>query len=223
MSLILLDNVNKNYTVAEKIYPVLKNISLCISTGEMIAILGPSGSGKSTLMNILGLLDTVDSGLYCIDGQNTKNLTPDELAGLRNQYIGFVFQQFNLLPRLTAGQNIALPLIYRPHLKTIDIQHNVKQSLIRVGMDHFIDHRPTQLSGGQQQRIAIARALVGSPKLILADEPTGALDSKTGQDIINLFLSLNEEGRTVLIVTHDEKVARKCHRQLVLKDGQIVP
>lgn len=200
---------------------VLKNISISVQQGEMVAIVGASGSGKSTLMNIIGLLDKVDSGQYFLRGRNVAGLKDDQLALLRNQHIGFVFQQFNLLPRFSAEQNVALPLTYRT-LSPQTIRKRVLEALDRVGMRAFADHRPTQLSGGQQQRVAIARALVGEPEVILADEPTGSLDSSTGQDIMTLFLALHNEGRTIILVTHDEHVAAQCKRRITLADGNII-
>ncbi|WP_308423376.1 ABC transporter ATP-binding protein [Legionella impletisoli] len=200
---------------------VLKGLSLTIHQGELVAIVGPSGSGKSTLMNIIGLLDKPSSGIYALNGQDTAGLSPDELALLRNQHIGFIFQQFNLLPRFTALQNVGLPLTYR-NVSDLLINQRVERALMRVNMRDFSSHRPNQLSGGQQQRVAIARALVTDPNVILADEPTGALDSKTGKEIMNLFLALHQEGRTIIIVTHDEKIADLCTRKIVLADGEII-
>jgi putative ABC transport system ATP-binding protein len=219
--LLSLKNIIKKYRIGAIESTVLKGVSVAINQGELLAILGASGSGKSTLMNILGLLDKPDAGQYVLQGQDVAGLRDDQLALLRNQYIGFVFQQFNLLPRFTAEQNIALPLIYRNESAAM-IKKKVKDVLARVGMQSFGDHRPTQLSGGQQQRIAIARALVTEPQVILADEPTGALDSATGKDIMQLFLALNQEGRTLILVTHDESVALQCARRIHLADGDIV-
>lgn len=219
--LISLTNIVKKYPMGQSENTVLKRISLGIQKGDMIAIVGASGSGKSTLMNIIGLLDKPDQGDYLLDGKNVAGLSSDQLANLRNQHIGFVFQQFNLLPRFSAEQNIALPLTYR-NLPTKQIKDRVNQVLQRVGMESFANHRPTQLSGGQQQRIAIARALVGEPRVILADEPTGSLDSKTGKDIMNLFLALHAEGRTIILVTHDKQVADLCNKRITLADGRIM-
>lgn len=221
MPLISLTNIVKRYRIGNTENTILKGISLAVNQGDMLAIVGASGSGKSTLMNIIGLLDKAESGEYLLQGHDVAGLSDDELALLRNQRIGFVFQQFNLLPRFSAEQNIALPLTYR-NLPSPIIKERVAQVLTRVGMQSFASHCPTQLSGGQQQRIAIARALVGEPQVILADEPTGALDSKTGNDIMQLFLALHAEGRTIIIVTHDEQVAKQCARQITLADGQIV-
>ncbi len=221
MALITLTNISKIYPMGSQVNTVLKGISLTINRGELVAIVGPSGSGKSTLMNIIGLLDSPSSGVYTLNGQNTSGFSADELASLRNQRIGFIFQQFNLLPRFTAQQNVGLPLTYRS-LSDTAIDQNVKKALKRVNMSDFTAHRPNQLSGGQQQRVAIARALVTDPEVILADEPTGALDSKTGTDIMNLFLALHGEGRTIIIVTHDENIANLCTRRIVLGDGEIL-
>lgn len=219
-ALITLHQIEKSYCVDTVRRSVLKNISLTIQQGEMIAIVGTSGSGKSTLMNMLGLLDKPDSGEYWLNGEAVLRLSDDQLAVIRNQQIGFVFQQFNLLPRLTAFQNVALPLTYQS-LTSVEIQQRVHDVLARVGMADFSGHRPTQLSGGQQQRIAIARALVTNPRMILADEPTGSLDSVTGQSVMDLFKMLHQEGGTLIIVTHDEKIANQCSRVITLTDGEM--
>jgi putative ABC transport system ATP-binding protein len=219
--LIAIQNIIKKYKIGDTESTVLKEVSVSVEEGEMLAIVGTSGSGKSTLMNIIGLLDKPDSGEYLLRGRNVAGLSADQLAMLRNQHIGFVFQQFNLLPRFSAEQNIALPLTYR-NLPAPVIKQRVFDALARVGMQTFAAHRPTQLSGGQQQRIAIARALVGEPEVLLADEPTGSLDSATGKDIMKLFLALHDEGRTIILVTHDEQVASLCHRRITLADGQVV-
>ena len=221
MSLISLTHIVKQYQIGTVESTVLKSISLAVDAGEMLAIVGASGSGKSTLMNIIGLLDKADSGDYILRGSNVAGLNADQLATLRNQHIGFVFQQFNLLPRFSAAQNVALPLTYRD-VSPQAIKQRVNDVLARVGMRSFATHCPTQLSGGQQQRIAIARALVGEPQVILADEPTGALDSATGKEIMALFTALHKEGRTLILVTHDERVAAQCRRRITLSDGQIV-
>ncbi|MDX1836174.1 ABC transporter ATP-binding protein [Legionella taurinensis] len=211
----------KTYQIGDVVSQVLKRVSLRVEHGDLLAIVGASGSGKSTLMNIIGLLDKADEGEYWLNQRNIAGLDEDELAALRNLKIGFVFQQFNLLPRFTARQNVALPLIYR-HVPAHEIEERVMVALAKVSMQDFALHRPTQLSGGQQQRVAIARALVGEPQVILADEPTGALDSRTGTDVMNLFLNLHREGRTIIMVTHDEQVAAQCARRITLADGQIV-
>jgi len=219
--IISLTDIVKKYNIGSVETIVLKKVSFNVNKGEMIAIVGASGSGKSTMMNIIGLLDKADNGTYLIKGNDVAGLEDDDLAKLRNQSIGFVFQQFNLLPRFNAKKNIELPLIYRAISKEL-INQKVSNVLKRVGMEDFASHRPTQLSGGQQQRIAIARALVGDPEVILADEPTGSLDSQTGKEIMNLFLDLHREGRTIILVTHDEKVASLCERRITLVDGKIV-
>lgn len=220
-SLLALHNIAKIYQIGDQQTKVLKEVSLTVNEGELLAIVGTSGSGKSTLMNIIGLLDKADGGKYLLQGRDIAGLDDDALAAVRNQMIGFVFQQFNLLPRFNASQNVALPLIYR-NVPQAEIKERVHQALARVGMDAYAEHRPTQLSGGQQQRIAIARALVGEPRVILADEPTGALDSRTGTEVMRLFLTLHQEGRTIIMVTHDEQVAAQCARRITLADGQII-
>ncbi|HAU1605815.1 TPA: ABC transporter ATP-binding protein [Legionella pneumophila] len=219
--LIQLSDLVKTYHLEGISTTVLKEVSLSVYAGDLLAIVGASGSGKSTLMNIIGLLDKPDTGTYTLNNRNVASLSDDEAAELRNQNIGFVFQQFNLLPRFTALQNVALPLTYRGVNPSL-IKEKVEHALEKVGMRQYIRHRPTQLSGGQQQRVAIARALVTDPQVILADEPTGALDSKTGTEVMNLFLALHQEGRTIIMVTHDEHVAAQCKRQITLADGAII-
>lgn len=221
MSLISLTHIVKKYQIGSVESIVLNDVSLAVDEGDMLAIVGASGSGKSTLMNIIGLLDKACSGTYLLQGNDVAGLSSDQLALLRNQRIGFVFQQFNLLPRFSAEQNVSLPLIYRNMTPQL-IKQRVFDALARVGMQSYAAHRPTQLSGGQQQRIAIARALVNEPQVILADEPTGALDSATGKEIMKLFLALHGEGRTLIMVTHDEQVAVQCARRITLADGEIV-
>ena len=222
MSLISLTNLVKRYQVGSVTSTVLKGISLGIDAGEMVAIVGASGSGKSTLMNIIGLLDKPDQGEYFLQGRQVSGLSDDDLAILRNQSIGFVFQQFNLLSRLDALQNVSLPLIYRSELSPELIRQRALEALDRVGMSAWANHRPTQMSGGQQQRVAIARALAGKPQVILADEPTGSLDSVTSNEIMDLFLALHRQGCTLILVTHDEKVAAMCMRRITLADGQMI-
>lgn len=220
--LIELQNITKIYRSGESEFHALKGVSFQLMHGEMVAIVGSSGSGKSTMMNIMGFLDHCSTGNYFFSGENVSRLTDKELAKTRNQKIGFVFQSFFLLPRLNALQNVMLPLFYREESESI-ARKKALSILKKVGMEKFIDHRPNQLSGGQQQRVAIARALVGDPDVIFADEPTGSLDSKTGIDVMNLFLRLNqEEGRTIVIVTHDKEVSRLCQRIVALKDGLIL-
>lgn len=220
-SVLKLENIGKEYALEGIKTTVLHNISFAIHTGDMVAIVGKSGSGKSTLMNIVGLLDKADSGQYLLNNYDVNQLTDDQRARYRNQDIGFVFQQFNLLPRFTAYQNVALPLIYR-NTPNAERHDKIMTSLAKVGLDKYSHHKPTQLSGGQQQRVAIARALVADPKIILADEPTGALDSKTGEEVMQLFHQLHQEGKTLMVVTHDSNVAAQCQRQIVLADGHIV-
>lgn len=219
--LMSLSNIVKTYHLEGISSTVLKEVSLTVCEGELLAIVGASGSGKSTLMNIIGLLDKADAGTYLLNERNVSALDDDELARVRNQHIGFVFQQFNLLPRFNALQNVALPLIYRG-TPNAEINDKVLAALEHVGMARYAHHRPTQLSGGQQQRVAIARALVTEPQVILADEPTGALDSRTGTEVMNLFLSLHAQGRTIIMITHDEHIASLCRRQITLADGMVV-
>jgi putative ABC transport system ATP-binding protein len=220
-TLIHLQDITKTYSLGGVKQQVLTGISLSLVHGEMVAIVGASGSGKSTLMHIIGLLDRDFCGSYQLDNRNTHQIHSDEAALLRNQYIGFVFQQFHLLPRLTAFQNVALPLTYRA-LEVSVIDTLVKQALQKVGMLSYAEHKPAQLSGGQQQRIAIARALITDPQVILADEPTGSLDSQNSAEIMSLFLSLHREGKTVILVTHDPQIASQCQRQITLVDGVLL-
>ncbi len=198
---------------------VLKNVELSINEGDYIAIVGPSGSGKSTLMNILGLLDRADSGEYLMDGESVSGLSPAKLAKLRNEKIGFVFQQFHLLPRTTALENVEIPLIYS---NADNPEKRATEALGKVGLDDRLKHVPEALSGGQQQRVAIARALVTDPKLILADEPTGSLDKTTGEDLMDLLQQLNDDGRTIVVITHNEDLARRAKRTLRIDDGHLV-
>lgn len=220
-ALMTLKDIIKVYHLEGMSSTVLKEVSLTVNEGDLLAIVGASGSGKSTLMNIMGLLDKADSGTYLLHERNVAALTDDESASLRNQHIGFVFQQFNLLPRFSAMQNVALPLVYRG-TPPAEINERVLAALDHVGMHRYAHHRPTQLSGGQQQRVAIARALVSEPQVILADEPTGALDSRTGHEVMNLFLSLHDQGRSIIMITHDEQVASLCQRRITLADGVVI-
>lgn len=219
-TLIKLTNINKSYKNGDQELRVLKDINLEVEEGEFVAIMGPSGSGKSTLMNIIGLLDRPSSGGYLLEDTEVSNLTGKKLAQVRNQQIGFVFQQFFLLSKLNALQNVELPLIYAgvPAGKR---QQLSKQYLEKVELAERMHHLPSELSGGQKQRVAIARALVNSPSIILADEPTGALDTKTGEQIMELLTELNHEGKTIIMVTHEPEIAEYASRKIVLRDGII--
>ena len=210
----------KVYLVGDERVRALDHATLHIYPKEFVSIIGPSGSGKSTLMNIIGCLDVADAGSYYLDSLPIEAYSENELAKIRNQKIGFVFQQFNLIPKLTAWENVELPLIYQKVPRS-ERQTRVKAALERVGLANRAQHQPTELSGGQQQRVAIARAIVTNPKLILADEPTGALDSKTSQEIIDIFHELHKQGNTIVLITHDGDVARQAERSIHILDGQI--
>lgn len=218
--LVKLIKLNKVYETADVPFQALKNINLSIKKGEFIAIIGPSGSGKSTLMHILGLLDKPSSGSYELNDQNTSQLSENHLAKIRNQKIGFVFQSFNLLARTSALDNVALPLVYAgvPKLERLI---RAKKALEDVGLESKFSSKPNQLSGGQQQRVAIARSLINNPEIILADEPTGNLDSKTSLEIMDLFENLNKEGRTIILITHEHDIAKHAKRIISIKDGEI--
>ena len=218
--LLKLSNVEKVYRMDGISIKALDGISLMIKAGEFVAITGASGSGKSTLMHIIGCLDTPTNGEVFLDGQKVSDLSERQLAVVRNQKIGFVFQQFNLLARTSALENVALPLIYSDLLES-KIEEKAKEALSRVGLSDRLHHHPNQLSGGQQQKVAIARALVTNPSLILADEPTGNLDSKSGQEILKVFQQLNQQGNTIIFVTHDQQVAANAQRIIKIKDGKI--
>jgi ABC-type lipoprotein export system ATPase subunit len=223
MALIELDDIHKTYHLGEVDVPVLRGVSLEIERGEMVALMGASGSGKTTLMNILGCLDRPSSGRYQLDGQAIERLTPDQRAHVRNAKIGFCFQNFNLLPRTSALENVMMPLSYgADDLSEREAARRATHLLERVGLGDRMDHEPSQLSGGQQQRVAIARALINNPPLLLADEPTGALDSVTTEEILRLFQQLNaEEGITLILVTHDADVAGHAQRVIRIRDGRI--
>ena len=212
--------IHKVYPLGDEELHVLRDINLRIEQGEYLSILGPSGSGKSTLMNIIGCLDTPTKGSYILHGRQVDDMNEKELARLRSKEIGFVFQNSQLLPRLTAQQNVELPLIYAD-VSTKERRRRAKEMLERVGLSDRMEHYPNQLSGGQQQRVAIARALVGNPSILLADEPTGALDQKTGKQVMQLFQSLNDEGRTVIMITHDMNVAANARRTVHIIDGEL--
>lgn len=215
-----LTKVNKIYQTGEVSFQALKNINLEVKKGEFLAIIGASGSGKSTLMNIIGLLDRPTSGSYDLDGQDTSHFKENTLANLRNKKIGFVFQSFNLLARTKAIDNVALPLIYAG-ISKVDRLGQAKKALEEVGLGDKLDSRPSQLSGGQQQRVAIARALVNNPEIILADEPTGNLDTKSGEEIMYIFQGLNKQGKTIIMITHEANIARHAKKIIRIKDGQI--
>ncbi|WP_456109970.1 ABC transporter ATP-binding protein [Roseburia hominis] len=215
-----LQNIYKDYQQEKLVVPVLKDVSLTVEEGEYVAIMGPSGSGKTTLMNIIGCLDRPTSGTYELAGENVLKLKDRELSDLRLKSIGFVFQSFQLMPRESAVENVALPLSYAGVRKK-ERRVRATKALERVGLGDRVNFRPTQLSGGQKQRVAIARAMVNHPKILLADEPTGALDSKSGEQIMDLFDSLNEEGVTIVMITHDPKIATKAKRIVRIIDGEI--
>ena len=219
--LIKIENVYKIYIMGTEQVYANDNISLTINRGEFVAIVGKSGSGKSTLMNIIGALDKPTSGRYILNGKDTSDMTDDELADIRNKTIGFIFQQYNLLPKLNLVENVELPLLYAG-VNAKERRERALQSLQRVGLKEKYLNYPNQLSGGQQQRVSIARALAGNPSLLLADEPTGALDSKTSREVLNFLKELNNEGNTVIIITHDNSIALEAKRVVRIKDGQIM-
>ncbi len=219
--MIELSNIGKRYVMGEEAFMALAGVDLHIGRNEYVALIGPSGSGKSTLMNLLGCLDTPSEGSYILNGRDTSQMDDNELARVRNQEIGFIFQSFHLLPRLTVLQNVMQPLVYRG-MPTAERQQHATQALTKVGLAHRLGHRPNQLSGGQRQRVAVARALVGTPSILLADEPTGNLDSRTSAEIMALFDELHAQGQTVVVVTHEPDIAAHCQRTIRVSDGRIV-
>ena len=219
--LIELKDAYKIYNPGENEVRALDGVSLCIDRGEFVAIVGQSGSGKSTLMNMLGLLDVITSGTYILDGKDVSDMTDNELSGIRNLEIGFIFQGFNLIPSLTAKGNVELPLIYRG-MKQDERNRLSADALERVGLGNRMNHLPGQMSGGQQQRVAIARAVAAKPPVILADEPTGNLDSSSGKEVMRIINELWSEGRTIILITHDEKIAEQAHRVIRISDGKII-
>jgi putative ABC transport system ATP-binding protein len=220
--MIWMEEITKIYRLGQVNVPAIKGINLSITEGEYVAIMGGSGSGKSTLMNIMGCLDRPTSGHYILEGRNLTTLNDEELAYIRNQRIGFIFQQFKLLPRYSALENVTIPLIYA-NVPKYKRRKCAMELLMRVGLGDYVNHRPHQLSGGQQQRVAIARALVNRPALLLADEPTGALDSKTSQEVMDVLDELNQQGITILMVTHDRDVAAQAQRIIQVQDGLLTP
>ncbi|MNK34646.1 Macrolide export ATP-binding/permease protein MacB [compost metagenome] len=218
--LITIKEIGRKYVIGSEVIHALKSVSLDINKGEFVALMGPSGSGKSTLMNILGCLDTPSSGTYVLNGTNVSHMSDDALAEVRNKEIGFVFQTFNLLPRSTSLDNVALPLIYAGSSKK-DRQARAAKALENVGLGNRMDHKPNELSGGQRQRVAVARALINDPSIILADEPTGNLDTKTSIEIMGLLEEIHSKGNTIILVTHEEDIAQHAHRIVRMRDGLI--
>ena len=224
MPVLKLEDLHKTYFLGRDVeVPALRGVTLSLAAGEFVAVMGPSGSGKSTLMNILGCLDRPSRGRYWLDGEDVATLSRDELAAVRNRKLGFVFQSFNLLSRTSALENVELPLMYRGRdLGMREIRRRSEQALERVGLADRADHHPSQLSGGQQQRVAIARALVNEPTILLADEPTGNLDTRTGIEIMEIFQQLNESGMTLIMVTHEPEIGQFVKRRIFMRDGRIV-
>ena len=218
--MIQVENVHKSYDLGETFVHALRGVSFSIEVGEFVSIMGPSGSGKSTLMNIVGCLDTPSKGTYLLNDRNVGNLNEEQLAGIRNEEIGFVFQKFHLLPRSSALENVALPLKYAS-VKQSERLTRAEEVLDKVGLSNRLTHKPTELSGGEQQRVAIARALVNSPSILFADEPTGNLDSKTGHQVLEIFKDLNKRGQTIVVITHEREIAEQSQRTITIKDGEI--
>ena len=218
--MIQVKDVHKSYDLGETFVHALRGVSFSIEEGEFVSIMGPSGSGKSTLMNIVGCLDTPSEGTYLLNDRNVGNLNEEQLAGIRNEQIGFVFQKFQLLPRSSALENVALPLKYAS-VKQSERLIRAEEVLDKVGLTNRLTHKPTELSGGEQQRVAIARALVNSPSILFADEPTGNLDSKTGNKVLEIFKDLNKRGQTIVVITHEREVAKQSQRTITIKDGEI--
>ena len=218
--MIQVKDVHKSYDLGETFVHALRGVSFSIEEGEFVSIMGPSGSGKSTLMNIVGCLDTPSEGTYLLNDRNVGNLNEEQLAGIRNEQIGFVFQKFQLLPRSSALENVALPLKYAS-VKQSERLIRAEEVLNKVGLTNRLTHKPTELSGGEQQRVAIARALVNSPSILFADEPTGNLDSKTGDQVLKIFKDLNKRGQTIVVITHEREVAKQSQRTITIKDGEI--
>jgi putative ABC transport system ATP-binding protein len=219
--MIYLKDITKTYDMGSVQVQVLRGITLHVAEGEFLSIIGPSGSGKSTLMNMVGCLDIPTAGEYYLDGKEISTYNEKQLSKIRNQKIGFIFQKFNLLPKLSAFENVELPLIYRGMNSKERKQRSI-EALEKVGLTDRMNHNPTELSGGQQQRVAIARALAGDPPVLLADEPTGNLDSKSGSDVMNLIRQLSEEGKTIVLITHDNDVAKEAQRTITIKDGLLL-
>ncbi len=219
MNIIEVHRLCKDYVMGDQVVHALRSIDLTVEPGEFVAIMGPSGSGKSTFMNLIGCLDRPSSGEYLLNGEAVARMGDNPLADVRNRYLGFIFQNFNLLPRTSAIKNVELPLMYAG---VKNRQEKAKEALVRVGLGQRMDHKPSELSGGQQQRVAIARAIVNDPVLILADEPTGNLDSITSEEIMAVFQDLNRQGKTVVIVTHEEDIAQHCKRIIRFRDGRVI-
>lgn len=217
----MLENIKKSYQVGKIVYEVLRGVTLTVEEGDFLAIMGPSGGGKSTLLNILGLLDKPSSGKFFLEGLEVNALSNSELSKLRNQKIGFIFQAFHLIPWASALENVLLPLLYRGDMQEKDLER-AKYLLKRLGLENYINFKPAELSGGQQQRVAIARALINRPKLLLADEPTGNLDSQSSKEVMDILEELNKEGLTIIMVTHDPEIAKRAKKIKILKDGIFV-